>query len=128
MSYARVFPHGELEEIGRDVFMLRGSINLNPVVRITRNMALVRDGKEVSLINPVRVNEKVLKQIGGLGAIAHVIRTGAFHGIDDPFYVETFNAAMWAQPGGTTYQTPKIDHENPRVDRVAFLAHLNRNF
>ena len=111
MTYAPVYPHGEVEEIGQDIFMVRGSIKMNPIVRITRNMVLVREGAEVSLINPVRVNDAVLGQISGLGKISHVIRTGAFHGVDDPFYVDTFGATMWAQPGGTTYRTPSIDKE-----------------
>lgn len=120
MSYAPIYPHGDLEEIGSDIFMVRGSIKMNPVVRITRNMALVREGQEVALINPVRVDERVLAQITKLGKISHVIRTGAFHGIDDPYYVDKFSAAMWAQPGGVTYVEPKIDHEISETTSLPF--------
>lgn len=109
MSYEKVYPHGDVEEIGHEIYMVRGSINLNPLVRITRNMVFVRQGSELSLINPVRVDDRVLKQITSLGEIKRVIRTGALHGIDDPFYVDTFKAEMWSQIGGSIYTKPIID-------------------
>lgn len=104
-----VYPHGNIEEIADDAFMLRGSIKMNPLVRITRNMGIIREGEELTLLNPVRVDERVEAQITALGEVRHVIRLGCFHGIDDPYYVQKFGAKMWAQPGGTTYTEPPID-------------------
>ena len=115
-----IYPHGSIEEVEHDVFMLRGSIKLNPLVRITRNMAIIRSGTELSLINPVRVNEKVEAQITALGNIKHVVRLGSFHGVDDLYYVEKFGASMWAQPGGTTYTTPTIDNELSSKSELPF--------
>ncbi len=106
-----IYPHGNVEEIANDVFMLRGSIKMNPLVRITRNMAIIRKDRELSLINPIRVDAKVEAQLTALGDIKNVIRLGCFHGVDDPYYVEKFAARMWAQPGGTTYTEPAIDVE-----------------
>lgn len=117
-SNTPIYPHGNVEEFADDLFMLRGSIKMNPLVRITRNMGIIRNGDELSLINPVRVNAKVEAQIEKLGKIKHVIRLGAFHGVDDPYYVEKYSAQMWAQPGGTTYTEPKIDKE---LDSIAPL-------
>lgn len=110
-DYAPVYPHGNVEEIQEDVFMLRGSIKMNPVVRITRNMAIIRNGNELSLINPVRVSLEVEAQLHALGKVTNIIRLGAFHGIDDPYYVDKFDARLWSQPGGTTYTKPEIDQE-----------------
>lgn len=117
-----IYPHGNVEEIAEDIFMLRGSIKMNPLLRITRNMGIIRNGDELSLINPVRVSIKVEAQIAKLGQIKHVIRLGCFHGVDDPYYVEKFGAQMWAQLGGTTYTVPKIDKE---LDSVAPLPFDN---
>ena len=117
-----IYPHGNVEEIAEDIFMLRGSIKMNPLLRITRNMGIIRNGDELSLINPVRVSAKVEAQIAKLGQIKHVIRLGCFHGADDPYYVEKFGALMWAQLGGTTYTVPKIDKE---LDSVAPLPFDN---
>ena len=121
-SNTPIYPHGNVEEIAEDIFMLRGSIKMNPLVRITRNMGIIRNGDELSLINPVRVSAKVEAQIAKLGQIKHVIRLGCFHGADDPYYVEKFGALMWAQLGGTTYTVPKIDKE---LDSVAPLPFDN---
>ncbi len=115
-----IYPHGNVEEIAEDIFMLRGSIKMNPLVRITRNMGIIRNGEELSLINPVRVNAKVEAQLLKLGNIKHVLRLGCFHGVDDPYYVEKFGAKMWAQPGGTTYTVPKIDKELSAVSPLPF--------
>lgn len=117
-SNTPIYPHGNVEEIAEDIFMVRGSIKMNPLVRITRNMAVIKNGDELSLINPLRVNEKVEAQLAKLGKIKHIFRLGCFHGLDDPYYVEKFGAQMWAQLGGTTYTVPKIDKE---LDSIAPL-------
>lgn len=121
-SNTPIYPHGNVEEIADELYMLRGSIKMNPLVRITRNMGVIRNGDELSLINPVRVNAKVEAQLAKLGKIKHVIRLGCFHGVDDPYYVEKFGAQMWAQSGGTTFTVPKIDKE---LDSVAPLPFEN---
>ena len=56
MNGPPVYPHGPVEQIADDVFMVRGSIRMNPVVRITRNMAIVRNGSELTLVNPIRLS------------------------------------------------------------------------
>jgi len=121
-SSTPIYPHGNIEEIVEDIFMLRGSIKMNPLLRITRNMGIIRNGDELTLINPVRVNTKVEAQLTALGKIKHVMRLGAFHGVDDPYYVEKFGALMWAQPGGTTYTEPKIDRQLDSIAPLPFEA------
>ncbi|MGR8947445.1 MAG: hypothetical protein ACU84Q_05310 [Gammaproteobacteria bacterium] len=120
MGYAPIYPHGEVGEIGNDIFMVRGSIKLNPLVRISRNMVLVREGDEISLINPIRVNDDVLGQIKRIGTVKHLIRTGAFHGIDDPFYIDQFKPTMWSQPGGLVYTQPPPDVEINATSQLPF--------
>lgn len=110
-SQSTIYPHGRVEKISEDVFMVRGSIKMNPVVRITRNMAIVRSGNELTLVNPIRVSVDVEKEIETLGSISNIMRLGAFHGVDDPYYSDKYSAKMWAQNGGTTYTTPAIDCE-----------------
>ena len=109
MTYAPFFPHDDVEEIGQDVFMVRGSFKPNSIVRFSRNMAIVRFEKELTLINPIRVNERVEEQIKSLGKIKNIMRTGGFHGLDDPYYVGKHGAKMFAQPGHTHYKEPRPD-------------------
>lgn len=100
--------------------MLRGSIRMNPFVRITRNMTIVRNGDELSLIDPVRLNSEGEAQLKALGNVTNIIRLGAFHGIDDPYYVDKFKSRLWAQPGGTSYTEPAIDIELSAATELPF--------
>lgn len=110
MDFAPVYPHDPIEQIGDDVFMVRGSIKMNPLVRITRNMAVVRERDALTLVDPIRLRDAELARLESLGEVKHIMRLGALHGIDDPFYVARYRAAFWCQVGGTTYPEPAIDH------------------
>lgn len=109
MTYGPVYPHDPIEEIGPDVFMVRGRIKMNPVVSIARNMAIIRSEGELTLIDPIRLNPEGEAQLKALGTPKRVIRLGAFHGVDDTYYTDIFKTEFWCQPGGTTYTEPKID-------------------
>ena len=106
-----IYPHGDIETITDDVFMVRGSIKLNAMMRITRNMGLVKQGNELTLINPIRLDAAREEQLQALGTINHIMRLGPFHGVDDPYYVDKFGAKFWCQPGGEAYPEPAIDKE-----------------
>lgn len=109
-DYAPAYPHGDIEEIASDVFLVRGSIKMNAMMRITRNMVIVRNGAgELTLVDPIRLNAKGEEQLRSLGTVTNILRLGAFHGLDDRYYVDTFNARLWSQEGGTTYTEPPID-------------------
>src|SRR5258706_7903395 len=102
-------PHQAIQAIGDDLFMARGSIQFNRFVRLSRNMAIVRSGGELTLINPVRLNARGLRDLEALGAVKHIMRLGAAHGSDDPFYMARYKALFWCQEGGRRYPEPKID-------------------
>lgn len=105
-----IFPHGDVEPIAPDLYMVRGSIQMNAMLRISRNMGIIRHGNELTLLDPIRLNPQTEEQLLALGEIKHILRLGAFHGLDDPYYVEKFGASHWCQPGGTAYTEPTIDH------------------
>lgn len=111
MTYPAATPHSLPEQIAEDVYVVYGSIRINPVISFTRNMVIVKSGEELTLVNPVRMNDEGLGALDKLGNVRHVLRLGPLHGIDDPFYVDRYDAKMWALPGGTTYTTPAVDQE-----------------
>lgn len=39
------------------------------------------------------------EDLAKLGQVAHVVKLGHFHGMDDRFYVETYKAQYWVLPG-----------------------------
>lgn len=110
MTYAPVHPHDPIEEICPDLFMVRGSIQMNPLIRITRNMAIVRHEDELTLVDPIRLDSAGERQLRELGAPKRILRLGPLHGIDDGYYVDTFHTELWAQAESETYPEPKVNH------------------
>jgi hypothetical protein len=111
MPHPPAYPHDPIEEIATDLFMVRGSIRMNALMRITRNMAIVRHQGELSLVNPIRLDEAGERQLLALGEIKRILRLGPMHGLDDPYYVERFRAEFWAQGESETYPEPKIEQK-----------------
>ena len=108
-AYPPVYPHRRIEKIGDNLFMARGSIKFNSFIRLSRNMAIVKSGSELTLIDPIRLNARGLRDLDALGTVKHIIRLGGGHGSDDPFYVDRYKATFWCQEGGTRYREPPID-------------------
>lgn len=46
-----------LIEIFPNVYLLRGSIKIAPMLQINRNMVILREGRELTVINAVRLND-----------------------------------------------------------------------
>lgn len=111
MPYAPACPHDPIEEIATDLFMVRGSVRMNALMRITRNMAIVRHHGELSLVNPIRLDDGGERQLVALGDIKRILRLGPMHGLDDPYYVERFGAEFWAQGESKIYPEPKIEQK-----------------
>jgi hypothetical protein len=106
MTYAAALPHDPIEEILPDVFMVRGAVQLNALMRITRNMAIVRHDGELTVVDPIRLDEAGEKQLRGLGEVRRILRLGPMHGLDDPYYIDTFGAELWAPGLSKSYPEP----------------------
>ena len=85
-SHPPAYPHDPVEEIAPNVFMVRGSIKLNALMRITRNMAVIRHEGTLTLVNPIRLSPAGEAELRALGDIKRIIRLG-LHGIDDRYYI-----------------------------------------
>ena len=102
-EYPPATPHGEIKEIFQDVFFVTGSVVMAPGFQISRNMIIVRCDSSLTLISTVRLDDEGLKALDALGKVEHVIKLGAYHlgvhnGMDDPFYIDRYNARLWAMP------------------------------
>jgi hypothetical protein len=98
-SFPPALPHGPLTEVFPDVFVVTGGFRFAPAISITRNMTIVRQGGELVLINSVRLSPEGEAELDKLGKVAHLFRIGAFHGADDPYYVDRYKPTLWAPPG-----------------------------
>ena len=95
-------PHGKIEEIFPDVFFVTGAMKTILMGRhwhFSRNMTIVREGDQLTLINTVRLDEPGQAQLEELGRVANVIKIGSLHGRDDAFYVSRYGSRFWAAPG-----------------------------
>ena len=108
-AYPPPASHGPVEAITPRLHIVRGSMRMNPIVRISRNMAILRDDDGLTLVNPIRLDESGERALEALGTVKRLVRLGAMHGVDDPYCKQRFDAGLWSQPGGTTYLGPAID-------------------
>lgn len=125
MVFPDVLPHGDVEQVVDGVYCVRGSVNMGRGIRVPRIMTLVVDDAVVTVFNSVRLNERGEKQIRDLGTVKHVVKLGYFHGMDDPYYLDKFDAEFWALPKGTRRKDPDAtktlgDHELPISDATVF--------
>ncbi|GAA6136008.1 hypothetical protein NBRC116188_27980 [Oceaniserpentilla sp. 4NH20-0058] len=104
--YAPAYPHDTLTTIYPNIYLLHGSIKVGPGMRMNRNMVVLKNDDELTLINPVRMDEEELACLDKLGRVKHILRLGDFHGLDDPFYLDRYQCEFWAQAGQDTYKTP----------------------
>jgi len=105
-------PHGALEELFPDVFIVRGSyVYTQYKMALTRTMTVVRQGGGLTLLNSVRLDDAGEAALTALGTVEHVVKLGSFHGLDDPYYVDRFGATLWAPPGATHKRGLATDRE-----------------
>lgn len=109
MSQTRKHPkalkHGLLEEVFDGIYLVTGTCAMKrpAPIKFSRNMVVIRQGQELTLVNTVRLNEEGLKQLESLGSVKHLIRIAGFHGMDDPFYKARYGAKVWSVDA--TYQS-----------------------
>lgn len=120
MTHAPAQPHDPIEEILPDVFMVRGSVRMNPLLRITRNMAIVRHEGELTLVDPIRLDAEGEARLRELGTVRRILRLGPLHGVDDPYYIDTFQAELWAPGRSEQYPEPPPDRIVSAGDELPF--------
>lgn len=100
-DYTPAWPHGPLQEIFPNIFFVTGTNKTTYEgfdYQFSRNMVVVREGDELTLINTVRLTDDGITALDRLGTVKHVLRIGAFHGRDDAFYRDRYKASYW-EPG-----------------------------
>ena len=88
-----------------DVYFVTGTMRGDfggSIWQFSRNMTVVRDGDDLSLVNSVRLDEDGLAALDRLGRVRNVVRIGSLHGMDDAFYLDRYGATLWSLPGMET--------------------------
>ena len=104
-------PHHGLIPIFEDAWYLQGSVAFKPLVRLQRNMVILRDGDALTLISAIRLNPEGEAALEALGTVTHVVKIG-FHGMDDAYYADKYGAKLWGLPnsGGGRSEELTADH------------------
>jgi hypothetical protein len=104
-TFPEALPHGPIQEVFTDVFFVTGEMRTSfpefpdvPWV-FNRNMTIVREGDALTLVNSVRLDEHGLAALEQLGTVEHLVRLGALHDRDDPFYLDRYRPTYWAARG-----------------------------
>ena len=107
-------PHGEIQEILSDIFFVTGQVQPNfggKILKFSRNMAVIRSGKSLTLVNTLRLDKSGLERLDSLGTVENIVKLGSFHGRDDAFYIDRYGAPFWAPQGMTHERRVQTDKE-----------------
>ena len=99
--FPSVEPHGDLTQIIDDVWYLPGSVAFKPLLRLPRNMVVIRHQGELTLVNSVRLDDAGEKALEALGKVSHIMKIG-FHGMDDAYYLDRYDARHWVVDRNST--------------------------
>ncbi len=117
--------HSAPEEIFPDVYLVRGSYQMGPMLSICRNMMVLRSGESLTLVNAIRLTPEGEAALARLGTVRHLVKLGHFHTLDDPYTRDRYSPTFWtARPkDGASQQL--VDGEpgpDPRTRAFSFQA------
>ena len=90
--------HGSIEQVFENIRLVKGQLEMTMFLpmKISRSMTIIRENSELTLINPIRLTESGMREIGRPGSISQVNRIGGFHGRDEAFFKVHYNATIYA--------------------------------
>lgn len=101
-TFTPAMPHGDLDEVLPGIHFVTGTTR--PIFdgkpwQFSRNMIVVQGGDGLTLVNTVRLDDRGLAALDRIGRVRNVVKIGGLHGLDDAFYVDRYEARLWALPG-----------------------------
>lgn len=92
-QFPPAYKHDKIEEVFANVFRVRVQ-NIEKLFGINlsfnRNMIIVREGQDLTLINSARLSEQGLAELEQLGTVKNLVSMGCAHGKDDRFYIDRY--------------------------------------
>lgn len=122
-NYFRQLPHHSITKNFDNVYSLLGSMSLFGVFKYSRNMVILKDGENLCLVNPVRLNKQEENRLLKMGKIHSILKLGRLHSVDLPYYMDKVSPQLWASSKdsfvrGYNYQ---IDIDLEQVSQLPFL-------
>lgn len=133
-KFHEALPHSAIKEVFEGVYIVMGTYIATygeEQWQFSRNMTIVKEGNELTLINAIRLDDAGLAALERLGDIKNIIKLGAAHGIDNAFYADRYRASIWALPGDEhedglpITETLSPDHL-PFIDTALYVFHSSK--
>ena len=129
-TFAPALPHGPIEEVFDEVFVVRGTHRMAPLLEIPRTMTIVREGGSLTLLNAIRLGDDGERALAKLGRVENVVKLGHHHGVDHPYYVKRHGARLWATPdathGGDVGTDERLEPRHLPIDATLFRFERSR--
>ncbi|MBF0279739.1 MAG: hypothetical protein HQM13_18220 [SAR324 cluster bacterium] len=113
--WAPLQPHGEVKQIFENIWFVQGQVRMPMMfpMKISRSMTIIKDLQEenLTLINSMRLSDSALAELEKIGKITSVIRIAGYHGRDDAFYKDTFQAKVYAIEGQTYSRKMEVSRD-----------------
>jgi len=101
-------PHGEIDEIFPDVFLVRGTFRAGPGISFGRNMVVLREGDALTLANSVRLSPEGERALERLGTVRHLSPPRALpHPRRPLFPIPVFAHLLDLAPGRCLHRAPR---------------------
>ena len=100
-SYPPALPQDSIVELLPNLYLLRGSCDVMPGISINRNMVILRQGDELTLIGSVRMTPDNEQALDRLGTVAHLVRIGG-HDMDVDYTLARYHPKVWCVAGAQT--------------------------
>jgi len=122
-NYFKQLPHQKITKNYENIYSLMGSMKLFGIFKYSRNMVILKDGENLCLVNPVRLNEVEEKKLISMGKIHSILKLGRLHSIDVPYYMDKFSPKLWASSNDSFVQKHnyKIDIDLEETTSIPFL-------
>lgn len=98
-DFPKSLPHGDIIQVAPGVYCVRGTFRMGPGVRVGRTMTVIDSGQGLVICNAVRLDEASKTKLDELGEVTHLVKLSDSHGIDEPFYADSYGPTFWSLPG-----------------------------
>ena len=111
--------HGPIRELFPDVYVVRGAMPMGPMMAIPRNMIVLRQGSELTLVNAMRLGPAGEAELERLGTVRHFVKLGPYHTRDEAWLRHRYAPTMWSAAPSDAAVERLVDGGPAPVDRAA---------
>jgi len=97
-NFPKPYPLDGVEEVFANIFEFRTTNEekqFGLTFRFPRNMHVIKEGDDLTIVNSARLDDDELKELEKLGSVKNLVSIGCRHGKDDAFYIDRYKPKFW---------------------------------